>query len=190
MDVWQLQLQSTALPTELSRDVYCCRQHSHARCHRELSKSDLDFWMVHFQFSPTIHYPGDVAQMVERSLSMWEVGGSIPPVSKCFCITFHHLTLWGISINTLVSWFYHYRDSRSEWKGTRRKIDCIVRESNPGRPRGRRAFYHWTNDALLLLGVCSPDAYLTKLSTNKKIFAVGRIRTYARRAELISSQSP
>ena len=27
---------------------------------------------------------GDVAQMVERSLSMWEVGGSIPPVSKNF----------------------------------------------------------------------------------------------------------
>ena len=27
---------------------------------------------------------GDVAQMVERSLSMWEVGGSIPPVSKFF----------------------------------------------------------------------------------------------------------
>ena len=27
---------------------------------------------------------GDVAQMVERSLSMWEVGGSIPPVSKKF----------------------------------------------------------------------------------------------------------
>ena len=26
--------------------------------------------------------PGDVAQMVERSLSMWEVGGSIPPVSS------------------------------------------------------------------------------------------------------------
>jgi hypothetical protein len=22
------------------------------------------------------------------------------------------------------------------------KKDCIVRESNPGRPRGRRAFYH------------------------------------------------
>ena len=29
---------------------------------------------------------GDVAQMVERSLSMWEVGGSIPPVSKSFCL--------------------------------------------------------------------------------------------------------
>ena len=28
---------------------------------------------------------------------------------------------------------------------------CIVRESNPGRPRGRRAFYHWTNDALIIL---------------------------------------
>ena len=24
---------------------------------------------------------------------------------------------------------------------------CIGRESNPGRPRGRRAFYHWTTDA-------------------------------------------
>ena len=28
---------------------------------------------------------------------------------------------------------------------------CIVRESNPGRPRGRRTFYHWTNDASVLL---------------------------------------
>ena len=27
-------------------------------------------------------HTGDVAQMVERSLSMWEVGGSIPPVSN------------------------------------------------------------------------------------------------------------
>lgn len=26
---------------------------------------------------------------------------------------------------------------------------CIGRESNPGRPRGRRAFYHWTTDAHL-----------------------------------------
>ena len=31
---------------------------------------------------------GDVAQMVERSLSMWEVGGSIPPVSKNFSLFF------------------------------------------------------------------------------------------------------
>ena len=26
--------------------------------------------------------------------------------------------------------------------GSNKKIVCIVRESNPGRPRGRRAFYH------------------------------------------------
>ena len=26
-------------------------------------------------------------------------------------------------------------------------LSCIGRESNPGRPRGRRAFYHWTTDA-------------------------------------------
>ena len=39
------------------------------------------WWYTHF----TLQWPisvGDVAQMVERSLSMWEVGGSIPPVSK------------------------------------------------------------------------------------------------------------
>jgi hypothetical protein len=27
---------------------------------------------------------------------------------------------------------------------------CIDRESNPGRPRGRRAFYHWTIDAWII----------------------------------------
>ena len=31
----------------------------------------------------------------------------------------------------------------------RKKIICIDRESNPDRPRGRRAFYHWTIDAYL-----------------------------------------
>ena len=37
---------------------------------------------------------GDVAQMVERSLSMWEVGGSIPPVSnKSFEDNFDQLLL-------------------------------------------------------------------------------------------------
>lgn len=29
----------------------------------------------------------------------------------------------------------------------KRIVWCIDRESNPGRPRGRRAFYHWTIDA-------------------------------------------
>ena len=52
----------------------------------ELSQNDLEFWMANSQFSPTTDCPGDVAQMVERSLSMWEVGGSIPPVSKSFCL--------------------------------------------------------------------------------------------------------
>ena len=36
------------------------------------------------------------------------------------------------------------------WLQKRNENVCIVRESNPGRPRGRRAFYHWTNDANLL----------------------------------------
>ena len=36
------------------------------------------------------------------------------------------------------------------WLQKRNENVCIVRESNPGRPRGRRAFYHWTNDACTL----------------------------------------
>ncbi len=28
------------------------------------------------------------------------------------------------------------------WESLRKNCSCIVRESNPGRPRGRRAFYH------------------------------------------------
>ena len=75
--------------------------------------------------------------MVERSLSMWEVGGSIPPVSK----TFSSLLFTNIACNHAwvgSMWLLNYYQ---------RKKVCIVRESNPGRPRGRRAFYHWTNDA-------------------------------------------
>ena len=34
-----------------------------------------------------------------------------------------------------------------DWNGAVFKNVCIDRESNPGRPRGRRAFYHWTIDA-------------------------------------------
>ena len=44
------------------------------------------------------------------------------------------------------------------------KIDCIVRESNPGRPRGRRAFYHWTNDAVLSLNFMQK----IRINTRKK----------------------
>ena len=54
--------------------------------------------------------------MVERSLSMREVPGSIPGASINFS-------------STLISPYLG-------------KKVCIVRESNPGRPRGRRAFYH------------------------------------------------
>ena len=40
--------------------------------------------LIHTEFITTILQLGDVAQMVERSLSMWEVRGSIPRVSKTF----------------------------------------------------------------------------------------------------------
>ena len=78
---------------------------------------------------------GGVAQMVERSLSMREVPGSIPGASTIFYPSFHMLAgklsiaklLWGAQAAVLFS---------------DRKRVCIVRESNPGRPRGRRAFYH------------------------------------------------
>ena len=66
---------------------------------------------------------GGVAQMVERSLSMREVPGSIPGASKFF-LTIRHRLLVGKLLQK------------------NKKIVCIVRESNPGRPRGRRAFYH------------------------------------------------
>ena len=69
------------------------------------------------------HNMGGVAQMVERSLSMREVPGSIPGASKFF-LTVHHRLLVGKLLQK------------------NKKIVCIVRESNPGRPRGRRAFYH------------------------------------------------
>ena len=154
MDVWQLQLQSTALPTELSRVVYCCRRQVHTKCHRELSQDDLEFRMANSQFSATTDCPGDVAQMVERSLSMWEVGGSIPPVSKSFCL-FLVCNCWRWTTR-LFSWFDQKQKTRTSWWVC--KIDCIVRESNPGRPRGRRAFYHWTNDALLLIEGYSPKS--------------------------------
>ena len=69
------------------------------------------------------HNIGGVAQMVERSLSMREVPGSIPGASK----SFSHLCDFPSNFN---------------WKKPNAKTVCIVRESNPGRPRGRRAFYH------------------------------------------------
>ena len=111
---------------------------------------DDTYWLLLCELS----LPGDVAQMVERSLSMWEVGGSIPPVSKIFCLSLVCSCLkW---TKQLFSWFDQQHKTLTRWSVC--KIDCIVRESNPGRPRGRRAFYHWTNDALLLIEAFSPKS--------------------------------
>ena len=133
-DLWMsdnVLLQSTALPTELSKEIW-----------NKMNLWSSSFWLSVFVLEnlftllPTwksfynigLHrHGGGVAQMVERSLSMREVPGSIPGASKSFLISgFSRLSS---KIKT-----------------------CIVRESNPGRPRGRRAFYHWTNDALCISG--------------------------------------
>ena len=91
------------------------------------SSFDADNFLMQcvFYTLPTCHSlpTGGVAQMVERSLSMREVPGSIPGAST-----------------VLPSFLNIFKLAKKH---------CIVRESNPGRPRGRRAFYHWTNDATL-----------------------------------------
>ena len=174
-------------------------------------------------------HTGGVAQMVERSLSMREVPGSIPGASKeLFFVSFFCFSNFKMFIEIKV--FLQVTHSlSSKTKG------CIVRESNPGRPRGRRAFYHWTNDAADIGGgpkvsnwAChltfSPrtsktvNFHIYHLSFNghfrmqrinyyfflgggalyciylwkiqKGFLAVGRIRTYAPRGNLISSQTP
>ena len=93
--------------------------------------------------------------MVERSLSMREVPGSIPGAS------IHFWLLVGRDIqNKAMSRLFSKRtflDLVTEaklwthkWMNEFKNMACIVRELNPGRPRGRRPFYHWTNDACLL----------------------------------------
>ena len=84
---------------------------------------------------------GELAQMVERSLSMWEVGGSIPPFSKLFLVfSWEGRKCRKLLLQDMGTWVILFEEHLT-------KNGCIVRESNPGRPRGRRAFYHWTNDA-------------------------------------------
>ena len=85
-----------------------------------------------------LFHGGGVAQMVERSLSMREVPGSIPGASKFF-FSPGSPTKWEPSIleggpgrASTCNWSLYDGDKKF----------CIVRESNPGRPRGRRAFYH------------------------------------------------
>ena len=84
---------------------------------------------------------GGVAQMVERSLSMREVPGSIPGASNT---DFFSLTLFFGGQAPIA---HQEREREREREGgwelvSNGKKRCIVRESNPGRPRGRRAFYH------------------------------------------------
>ena len=81
-------------------------------------------------------HTGGVAQMVERSLSMREVPGSIPGASKeLFFVSFFCFSNFKMFIEIKV--FLQVTHSLPlKTKG------CIVLESNPGRPRGRRAFYH------------------------------------------------
>ena len=138
-DLWMSVIYNYSPPLyQLSYRGLCgiFRQQRHPNA-TDAALTDLDFSMRHIQLLGWLCHPGDVAQMVERSLSMWEVGGSIPPVSK----TFSSLLFTNIACNHAwvgSMWLLNYYQ---------RKKVCIVRESNPGRPRGRRAFYHWTNDA-------------------------------------------
>ena len=72
--------------------------------------------------------------MVERSLSMREVPGSIPGASKIFTVSSFEIksqTTYNVEIKTIFLTLSILKQKA-----------CNVRESNPGRPRGRRAFYH------------------------------------------------
>lgn len=78
--------------------------------------------------------------MVERSLSMREVPGSIPGASILFAIMNYVTTdffgKYNFAHTFLPTTLVLFLPKQNTQKG------CIVRESNPGRPRGRRAFYH------------------------------------------------
>ena len=157
--------------------------------------------------------------MVERSLSMREVPGSIPGASiQIFLLTDFFACFVCIKKVLIVSnvdtkyefWkdcralFLYFAVNKSrlmlgmniannkdtQVKNAKKMSVCNVRESNPGRPRGRRAFYHWTNVAYML-GELEKKAWKRwEEKAFKNVFAVGRIRTYAPRGKLISSQSP
>ena len=119
--------------------------------------------------------------MVERSLSMREVPGSIPGASiQIFLLTDFFACFVCIKKVLIVSnvdtkyefWkdcralFLYFAVNKSrlmlgmniannkdtQVKNAKKMSVCNVRESNPGRPRGRRAFYHWTNDAYMTVG--------------------------------------
>ena len=51
---------------------------------------------------------------------------------------------------------------------------CIGRESNPGRPRGRRAFYHWTTDARTL----TPSRCILRITLQSYVLMLRRMNIY------------
>ena len=71
-----------------------------------------------------------------------------PPVNQVSMLRYLH---WRYTSRVKTPFFVmetsYYRHSRPIWKS------CIVGESNPGLPRGRREFYHWTNNAWELVSL-------------------------------------
>ena len=53
--------------------------------------------------------------------------------------------------SALMKWIFRNicRLNTRECKEKKIKLSCTGRESNPGLPRGRREFYHWTTSACL-----------------------------------------
>ena len=49
---------------------------------------------------------------------------------------------------------------------TAKRLQCTSRESNPGLPRGRREFYHWTTSASEFLGVASSNTLASPRGKN------------------------
>ena len=88
MDVWDI---TTTVHRSTNWAIEGCMRVSHKSASIFIiSNSVLELhtyqglWLIHLLMLASKCQGGDVAQMVERSLSMWEVGGSIPPVSKLF----------------------------------------------------------------------------------------------------------
>ena len=108
---------------------------------------------------------GGVAQMVERSLSMREVPGSIPGASRYFYTLFYP--------SKILPKVLH-----------RPGIE-------PGPPAWQASILP-LNQRCHIENCCIFSHYNLKWNRMKtqKMFAVGRIRTYAPRGKLISSQSP
>ena len=103
--------------------------------------------------------------MVERSLSMREVPGSIPGASRTFLL------------------FMFSRLSRTKQNLHRPGIE-------PGPPAWQASILPLNQRCTLYASVNKISSISGPVSKHEKIFAVGRIRTYSPRGKLISSQSP